>query len=100
MTTIFIKIVSSLSGSEVILTAMVMKGILKDNMKWNCEGKTIEISKMVSKGISPGAGPQGASVMHSNFLKEARERQILQIMVRGADLASIKKFQGKNVEFQ
>ncbi len=100
MVTLFIKIASSLSSGEVILTGMVMKGVLKDSMKWTVEGRTLEINRMGAKSISPGSGPQGASVMQSNWMKEAKERQIIQIMLRGADLALVKKYQGKNVEFQ
>ncbi len=100
MATVFIKIVSILSSGEVILTAMVMKGILKDSMKWTVEGRTLDINRMGTKVISSGSGPQGASVMQSNWLKEAKERQIIQIMMRGGDLALLKKYQGKNVEFQ
>ncbi len=100
MATVFIKIVSGLSSGEVILTAMVMKGILKDSMKLTLEGRVFEINRMGTKVISSGGGPQGASVMQSNWLKEAKERQIVQIMLRGADIALVKKYQGKNVEFQ
>jgi hypothetical protein len=90
MATYFIKIVQNMPGG-VALTGMVMKGVLKDSMKLNIEGKTLAMERM---------GRRNAQSLRVEWLKEAKEKEIVQVMIKGADFETFKKYQGKNVEFQ
>lgn len=89
MATYFIKIAQK-TGDGVGLTGIVMKGVLKDSMKLNLEGKTLSIERM---------GRRNVQSMRVEWLKEAKEKEIVQVMLKGADFEAIKKYQGKNVEF-
>nr|MDO8111257.1 hypothetical protein [Candidatus Sigynarchaeota archaeon] len=100
MATIFIKVVSKVGSGDVLLTVMVKKGTLQDTLKAVVEGKTVTIAKMGSRTIDPGAGPRGASMMNLNWVKEAKEGSILQMKVLGADLPTLKKYEGKMLDFQ
>ena len=89
MATYFIKIAEK-AGDGVGLTGMVMKGILKDSMKANIEGKTASIERM---------GRRNPKSMRVEWMKEAKEKEIVQVMIKGVDFETVKKYQGKNVEF-
>ena len=90
MATYFIKIAQNMSDG-VLLTGMVMKGVLKDSMKLNIEGKMLGMERM---------GRRNAQSLRVEWLKEAKEKEIVQVMIKGVDFETIKKYQGKNVEFQ
>ncbi|WXG47223.1 MAG: hypothetical protein WED05_11285 [Candidatus Atabeyarchaeum deiterrae] len=90
MATYFVKIAQK-TGEGVILTGMVKKGVLKDTMKLDVEGKTVPIERM---------GRRNPQSMRVEWLKEVKEQEIVQVMVKGVDFETIKKYQGKNVEFQ
>ena len=89
MATYFIKIVQK-TPDGVALTGMVMKGVLKDSMKANIEGKMVSIERM---------GRRNANSMRVEWLKEVKEKEIVTVMLKGIDFEIIKKYQGKNVEF-
>jgi hypothetical protein len=89
MATYFIKIAQN-TGEGVMLTGMVMKGVLKDSMKLNIEGKALPIERM---------GRRNAQTMRVEWLKEVKEKEIVRMMVKGVDFETLKKYQGKNVEF-
>ena len=89
MTTYFIKIVEK-TGDGAGLTGMVMKGVLKDSMKLSIEGKTATIERM---------GRRNPKTMRVEWMKEAKEKEIVQLAVKGVDFEALKKYQGKNVEF-
>jgi hypothetical protein len=44
-------------------------------------------------------GRRNPQSMRVEWLKEVKEKEIIQIMVKGIDFESLKKYQGKNVEF-
>jgi hypothetical protein len=100
MTTVFIARVNKLGSGEVVLVTKIAKGVLTDSMKATIDGKPVSIKKMMSKSMDAGAGPRGASVMRPTPLKEAKEGQIVEMMVAGADYAVLSKCTSKNVEFQ
>jgi hypothetical protein len=89
MVTYFIKIAQN-TGEGIMLTGMVMKGILEDSMKLNIEGKALPIERM---------GRRNTKSMRVEWLREVKEKEIVQIMVKGIDFEIVKKYQGKNVEF-
>jgi hypothetical protein len=37
--------------------------------------------------------------MRVEWLKEAKKKEIVQVMVKGVDFGTLKNFQGRNVEF-
>jgi hypothetical protein len=89
LATYFIKMVQK-TPDGVALTGMVMKGVLKDSMKLNIEGKTVPIERMGRRNIDS---------MRLEWLKEVKEKEIVNVMLKGIDFETVKKFQGKNVEF-
>jgi hypothetical protein len=89
MVTYFIKIAQN-RGDGIMLTGMVMNGVLKDSMKLSIEGKSLPIERM---------GRRNPQSMRVEWLKEVKEKEIIQIMVKGIDFETLKKYQGKNVEF-
>ena len=89
MATYFVKIVEN-AGDGVGFTGMVKKGVLKDSMKLSIEGKTATMVRM---------GRRNPKSMRVEWMKEAKENEIVQVMVKGIDLETLKKYQGKNVEF-
>ncbi len=100
MVTVFIINVGKLGSGDVIFKTKIVKGVLKDTMKLAVEGKVVSIARMGTQSIQAGKGPDGASVMHPNWVKEVQEGQPVQMMVTGADFQTLKKCERKNVEFQ
>ena len=100
MTTVFIARVNKLGSGEVVLVTKIAKGVLTDSMKATIDGKAVSIKKMMSRSIDAGAGPRGASVMRPTVLKEAKEGQVVEMMVVGTDYPTMSKYASKNVEFQ
>ncbi len=100
MATVFIARVNKLGSGEVVLVAKIAKGVLKDSMKATIDGKPVSIKRMMSKSMDAGAGPRGASVMRPTALKEAKEGQVVEMMVAGAEYQALTKYASKNVDFQ
>lgn len=76
MATYFIKIAQKMEDG-VILTGMVMKGALRDTMKMNIGGKVLPIERM---------GRRNAKTLRVEWLKEVKEKEIVQIQLKGVDL--------------
>jgi hypothetical protein len=89
MATYFIKVAQKMEDG-VLLTGMVMKGVLKDTMKMNIEGKALSMERM---------GRRNAKTLRVEWLKEVKEKEIVQLQLKGVDFEILKKYQGKNVEF-
>jgi hypothetical protein len=89
LATYFIKIVHK-TPDGVALTGMVMKGVLMDSMKLNVEGKMVPIERM---------GRRNVKTMRVEWLREVKEREIVEVMLRGIDFETMRKYQGKNLEF-
>jgi Fe2+ transport system protein FeoA len=100
MASVFIARVNKMGTSEVVLVTKIAKGLLKDTMKTVIDGKPVSIKRMMSKSIDVGAGPRGASVMHPTPLKEAKEGQVVEMMISGADYQTMAKLATKTIEFQ
>jgi hypothetical protein len=100
MVVVYIARVNKLGSGEVVLVTKIAKGVLTDSMKATIEGKVVSIKKMMSRSMDASAGPRGASVMRPTPLKEAKEGQVVEMMVTGADYTTLSKYASKNVEFQ
>jgi hypothetical protein len=76
----FIKTVEK-AGDRAGLTGTVIKGVLKDSLKLNIEGKTGTIERMERRN------PKS---MRVEWMKGANEKEIAQVLVKEVDLETLK----------
>jgi hypothetical protein len=77
---------------DISIQGFVTKGILKPGMKWNVEGKSFAVGRMLDRSAD--------ALGKIKELKEAKEGQVVQVFLVGADAPTVKKLQRKqNIEF-
>ena len=77
---------------DISVQGLVTKGVLKPGMKWNVEGKSFAVGRMLDRSVD--------SLGKIKELKEAKEGQVVQVFLVGADAPTVKKLQRKqSIEF-